>query len=76
LRPTPNIGTRKPSASDEPGLPSGPSKRANVVVTAIASCTTSNVSITRRTRGGVGGPSRKYSWATPISSRRLRCTAL
>ena len=29
----------------------------------------------RRTGGGVGGPSRRNSWATEISSVRLRCTA-
>ena len=26
--PMPNIGTRNPTASDDPGLPSGPSRRA------------------------------------------------
>ena len=75
LSPNPSIGTRKPTASDDPGLPSGPSGRARVVATAITTWASSVRSIVRRTREGVGGPSRKYSWTTEISSVRLRCTA-
>jgi hypothetical protein len=74
--PKPNIGTRKPSARDDPGLPSGPSRRANAVTSATTVCTASAPSIVVRIRDGIAGPNRKYSCETVISSVRLRCTAL
>ena len=63
--PKPNIGTRNPTASDDPGLPSGPSRRANVVTAAMASWAASRPFIASRTARGRRRPGEQEELTSP-----------